>query len=91
MTTNGVCISCKDGSGNPACKVRLCAKEKNVDMCAMCKNYPCEHFTELFEGYKTLHDDNLVLREKGWEVWGRIQDERRAKGNGFKFTKETEC
>ncbi|MDL2262959.1 DUF3795 domain-containing protein, partial [Bacteroidales bacterium OttesenSCG-928-I21] len=51
MSVEGVCISCKAGSGNPTCKVRLCAKEKNVEMCALCESYPCEHFTDFFKGY----------------------------------------
>jgi len=88
MSTEGVCISCKAGSGNPACKVRLCAKEKNVEMCALCESYPCAYFTDFFEGYPTLKHDNSVLREKGWDSWEKIQDERHAKGFGFAYDKD---
>jgi hypothetical protein len=83
MSTEGVCISCKAGSGNPDCKVRLCAKEKNVEMCALCESYPCDHFTGFFENYPMLKNDNLILREKGWETWEKHQDERQAKGFAF--------
>jgi hypothetical protein len=48
-------------------------------MCALCESYPCAHFTEFFEGYPTLKHDNTILREKGWESWAKLQDERRAK------------
>lgn len=85
MSVEGVCISCKAGSGNPACKIRLCAKEKNVDMCAFCNSYPCEYFTEFFEGYPMLKQDNSILREKGWESWEKLQDERKARGYGFAY------
>ena len=27
---NSVCVSCKEGSGNPGCAVRICAKNKNI-------------------------------------------------------------
>ena len=88
MTTEGVCISCKDGSGNPACKIRLCAKEKNVEMCALCESYPCEYFTDLFEGYPTLKHDNSILRENGWESWQKLQDKRQIKGVSFAYDKK---
>ena len=87
MSVEGVCISCKAGSGNPACKVRLCAQEKNAEMCALCESYPCEHFTDFFKGYPTLKHDNSILREKGWKSWGELQDERHAKGIGLAYAK----
>ncbi len=90
MAVEGVCVSCKAGSGNPGCQIRLCAKEKNVEMCALCESYPCAHFTEFFKGYSTLKNDNSVLRENGWEAWGKLQDERRAKGFAFAYDKN-EC
>jgi len=88
MSTEGVCTSCRAGSGNPACKMRLCAKERKVEMCALCENYPCEHFTEVFKGYPMLKEDNATLREKGWEPWAKLQDERRTKEFSFAYGKE---
>ncbi len=87
ISTQGVCISCKAGSGNPNCKVRECAKEKNVEMCAFCKSYPCELFADFFEGYSSLKQDNFILKEKGWEPWKKIQDERKSKGVCFAYSK----
>ena len=89
MSIEGVCISCKAGSGNPACKVRECAKEKNVEMCALCKSYPCGFLTDFFEGYTSLKHDNSVLREKGWNAWENLQDERHATGVGFAYIKNS--
>jgi hypothetical protein len=80
MAIEGVCVSCKEGSGNPGCKVRICAKEKGVEICALCESYPCELFTRYFESYPILQHDNSVLREKGWEAWSKLQNERQAKG-----------
>lgn len=85
MSTEGVCVSCKAGSGNPGCKVRPCAKEKKVEMCALCESYPCDLFADFFKGYPMLERDNAILREKGWAAWGKLQDERQAKGFGFAY------
>ena len=79
MAIEGICVSCRAGSGNPGCQVRICAQTKNVEMCALCESYPCELFTRYFEGYPVLRQDNAVLREKGWEAWLQLQDERQAR------------
>ena len=80
MAVEGVCISCKKGSGNPGCQVRICAQEKNVEMCAFCESYPCKKFAGFFEGYPILKHDNSVLRKEGIDAWSKLQDERRARG-----------
>jgi len=83
MVEDGVCISCKEGSGNPGCAVRLCAKDKGVEMCAFCGDYPCEKFTAFLNasvGYSVLEQDNAVLRDKGWDAWLELQAKRRATG-----------
>jgi hypothetical protein len=80
MVVDGVCVSCKAGSGNPGCKVRICAKEKGIEVCALCENYPCELFTRYFEGYPVLKHDNSVLREKGMDERSKLQDERQTRG-----------
>jgi len=88
MAVEGVCASCKEGSGNPGCQVRICAKEKNVEMCALCESYPCKNFTKFFEGYPILKHDNSILREKGMDAWSKLQDERQARGFTYAETKQ---
>ena len=80
MVVDGVCVSCKAGRGNPGCKVRICAKEKGIEVCASCESYPCELFTRYFEGYPILQRDNSVLREKGMDAWSKLQNERQERG-----------
>ena len=83
MVNDGICVSCRDGSGNPGCAVRICAKEKGIEMCAFCEDYPCNKFDTFLNvsvGYPVLEQDNTLLRDKGWEAWMELQDERRAKG-----------
>jgi len=84
MAEDGVCVSCKDDSGNPGCSVRVCAQGKGVDMCALCGEYPCDSFADFFKGYPVLEHDNALLRDSGWEEWAALQDQRRAKG--FTYT-----
>lgn len=84
MVNEGICTSCREGGGNPNCKIRICAREKGVEMCALCSEYPCERFDRYFIGYDTLKADNLLLREKGLDAWGKLQDERRSKNFTYK-------
>jgi len=80
MAESGVCLSCREGSGNPGCALRACAQEKGVEICALCHDYPCDKFVPFFRGYPILEQDNALLRDQGWEVWAELQDEREAKG-----------
>jgi len=75
MAVDGVCVSCRAGSGNPGCKVRICAKEKGVEICALCESYPCDLFERYFEGYPMLRHNNHVLREEGFEAWSKLQNQ----------------
>jgi hypothetical protein len=87
MADNGVCVSCRDGNGgNPACAIRICAKEKSVEMCAFCKDYPCDKFATFLKDtkYPMVEHDNALLRDKGWDAWSEIQKERRGKGYTYK-------
>ena len=87
MVNSGICVSCKEGSGNPGCAVRICAKEKGVEMCALCELYPCDKFAAFFEGYPVLKNDNLLLMEKGIEAWSELQDERIKTGFTYRDNK----
>ena len=90
MANNGMCVSCRDGNGgNPACAVRICAKEKNIEMCAFCEDYPCDKFTAFLnvsDGYPVLKHDNALLRDKGWNAWAELQAKRREAG--FTYSEE---
>ena len=83
MTDNGMCVSCRGGSGNPGCVIRICAKDKGVEMCAFCEDYPCgkfDAFLNVTVGYPVLEHDNTLLRSEGWEAWMALQEGRRKKG-----------
>ena len=78
MAVDGICVSCKDGSGDPGCSIRICAKDKAVDMCAFCEDYPCEKLVTFFKRNHVLESDNALLRDKGWEAWAVHQGKRKA-------------
>jgi len=79
MALDGACVSCKEGSGNPGCGVRICAQERGVGACALCGDYPCGLFDRYFEGYPVLKEDNALLRDDP-RTWAALQDKRRAEG-----------
>ena len=66
MVVDGVCVSCKAGSGNPGCKVRVCAKEKGIEVCALCENHPCELFTISLKDPQFLNTTILFFERKVW-------------------------
>lgn len=78
IAENGACISCHEGGGNPACAIRICATEKGVEFCALCKSYPCENFSEFLSSHPTLKADNELLKNEGIAAWAELQDRRAA-------------
>ena len=87
MAENGICISCRDGSGDPGCSIRICAKDKGVEMCAFCEDYPCDKLTAFFDRNPVLRCDNSLLRGKGRQAWEELQDKRRSDGYIFQDDK----
>ncbi|HEY5529500.1 MAG TPA: DUF3795 domain-containing protein [Thermoleophilia bacterium] len=48
----GSCTGCRaSGSGLPFCAARICFREKGVDYCFQCDEYPCSHnqYPEMLE------------------------------------------
>ncbi|MEJ2250415.1 MAG: DUF3795 domain-containing protein [Candidatus Lokiarchaeota archaeon] len=66
---------CKEGleCGNPECKIRLCAREKNIEVCIFCDEYPCQNFKDLKddmgEDYDLLINDLKELKKLGIQKW----------------------
>ena len=85
LNETGTCTSCITGGGNPDCAIRICAREKSVKVCAFCKSFPCHLFDPMFAAYPGLLSDNELLRDKGWEKWGKLQKERQACGFTYPY------
>lgn len=43
------CVGCLDGGGNLDCIIKKCCKEKNLDACNKCSNFPCEKIKKFKE------------------------------------------
>jgi len=54
------CGGCREGGGNPFCKIRKCAQKRGYESCAQCHEFEsCEKLTILELGHKDEHLKNL--------------------------------
>jgi hypothetical protein len=72
----GGCPGCRAGGGYPGCEIRLCARERRLDLCCSCPDFPCERIEALGARYPTLLADNRRLQTVGLEQWLVEQEER---------------
>lgn len=64
------CLGCKEGGGIPDCEVRNCAKEKNVEICSFCNEFPCELLSKFQEQMVPGIIEILTqIKEKGIDRW----------------------
>lgn len=61
--------TCREGGANPSCKIRICAKKKELDGCWECPDFEtCEKLEFLSVNHGVAHLKNLrILRKKGPE------------------------
>ena len=74
---------CRGGCGDPNCKVRICAREKDVEICVYCDEYPCGNFEMLIKRYPALLGDGQKLNAIGIDAWLEAQEERCRRGYCF--------
>ncbi len=72
--------TCRTGGGPPDCKIRICAKEKGVDLCPFCAEYPCSLIESLAEHYVMVIQDGKRLRKIGLKAWVKEQEARAKRG-----------
>jgi len=72
--------TCRTGGGPPDCKIRTCTKERGVDACPFCAEYPCDMIEDLAEHYVTAIQDGRRLRKIGLKAWVSEQEERARRG-----------
>jgi hypothetical protein len=70
------CPGCRAGGGYPGCQIRVCARERGLELCARCPDFPCAHVEALAARYPTLIADNRRLQAVGLEQWLTEQKER---------------
>jgi hypothetical protein len=70
-------FGCRSGAcGDPSCEIRKCAKERKVEVCWSCKEYPCEKMKGLARRYPTLIADGTRQKEIGLAKWIEEQEVR---------------
>lgn len=67
---------CKGGDGNPDCEIRKCCRERELELCFDCDEFPCA---------KTGEDLAMVEQARQYEIldtpeWLRLQIERADRG-----------
>ena len=77
------CPGCRAGGGYPACTIRKCARERGIEICVFCEEYPCERVLEIAKRYPTLLADGKRMREIGLEAWIQEQEERAKTGFAY--------
>ena len=77
------CPACRGGCGDPECRIRICAREKQQEICVYCEDYPCAHFQQLARRYPNLIADGSMLKEIGVEAWILEQEQRCQRGFCF--------
>ena len=77
------CPGCRQGGGPPFCAIRKCARERGVDLCVFCDEYPCKRVLGIAKGYPTLIADGQRIREIGLERWIQEQGERAKSGFAY--------
>jgi hypothetical protein len=66
--------------GHPACAIRNCAAERNVEACPLCDEYPCARIDVLAASETTMLHDGRRMRKLGIDAWVEEQEERRRRG-----------
>jgi hypothetical protein len=75
------CPGCRGDGGPPRCAIRACAREKGVEVCVRCGDFPCERVQQLAQGYPTLVADARRLERIGHKAW--IEEQERRAETGF--------
>ena len=62
------CDGCTSGSSRVfyycgLCQIRICGKQRNVDSCASCSEYPCPRLSGLFAKYSKAKDTLDGIRQ----------------------------
>ncbi len=71
---------CRGDCGNPDCEIRICARTKHLDVCALCDDYPCDKLQELSGCYPFILQNNDRIKVIGLEKWLLEQEKLVAEG-----------
>lgn len=81
--SDATCPGCRGGCGDPGCRIRVCATEREIEVCPLCADFPCAHITRLAGRYPTLIADGQRLAGIGLEAWIAEQEQRATTGFAY--------
>jgi hypothetical protein len=84
LHADGGCPGCRAGGGDPGCQIRVCARERGLDLCNQCPDFPCELVQALVARYPTLIADNRRMQAVGLAQW--LDEQRERARRGFIYT-----
>jgi hypothetical protein len=84
LHADGGCPGCRAGGGDPGCQIRVCARERGLNLCNECGDFPCEYIQALAARYPTLIADNRRMQVVGLEQW--LDEQRERARRGFIYT-----
>lgn len=82
-----VCRTCCKGGDGHDCRIRNCCRERGVDLCFDCEEFPCD----LVRDHTQLMDRSREYRRFGKSEWLRQQVKRAAQGFEHHTGKFYEC
>jgi hypothetical protein len=68
--------SCKDGDGRPDCPMRNCCREREIDICFDCGDFPCDKVAQNEGMLKRAREYKKLDKDK----WLQVQDKRAKQG-----------
>jgi hypothetical protein len=77
---DGVCRGCRAMGEALGCEISRCARERGVEICVFCGDYPCARVEEMLSQFPALRAEHARLRELGVDAWLEEQDERVCRG-----------
>ena len=66
LHASGGCSGCRAGGGYPQCQIRLCARERGLELCSECFDFPW--ITLRRWALATRHSSRTIVACKRW-VW----------------------
>ena len=69
IMNNGDCVKCRNGGGRAICEIRDCAKEKGIEFCCKCEDYPCDLLHP-----KMIEEGNRLISNKKMQSKKRIKE-----------------
>lgn len=77
------CPGCRQDGGPPFCTIRKCAREKGLELCVDCEEYPCRRIHAIAEGYPTLLSESKRIKKIGIDAW--IEEQKQRAETGFAY------